>query len=180
MFPISNTQYRTNNKMKSYLVILFCLCMMLLISDASRSDEVASLLTAFKARLLERRPEGDTTVATDKNRKMIEVRDPSSIVDGKYIIIFDPDSVANATDKSMQLFTKSQISYIYDNIAIKGVAIRNVTTQRLHEVESDQDILSIEPVSPSCFTLNNILLSHSRSFYLMTCISGNCFAIRYE
>ena len=106
MFPISNTQYRTNNKMKSYLGILFCLCMMLLISDASQSDEVASLLTAFKARLLERRPEGDTTVATDKNRKMIEVRDPSYIVDGKYIIIFDPDSVANATDKSMQLFTK--------------------------------------------------------------------------
>jgi hypothetical protein len=46
----------------------------------------------------------------------------------------------------MQWFTPSQISYIFDNIAMKGVAIRNVTTQTLQELEAHSDILSMEPV----------------------------------
>ena len=110
------------------------------------------LLSSVKSRLLERRRLTATNNKMNSNhRKLIEGNtDPSSVVDGQYIIIFDPDHVGNVTEKVTQLFntttTKSQILYIYDNIAIKGVAIRNVTIERLYELESDPDILSIEPV----------------------------------
>ena len=120
--------------------------------NASKLD-TPSLLSSVKSRLLERRRlnamssnNKNNEKNKNSNRKMIEVTDPSSIVDGQYIILFDPDSVENVTNKSLQLFTTSQILYVYDNIAIKGVAIRNVTMKHLYELESDPDILSIEPV----------------------------------
>jgi hypothetical protein len=119
--------------------------------NASKLD-TPSLLSSVKSRLLERRrlnamnSNNNNENYKNSNRKMIEVTDSSSIVDGQYIIIFDPDSVENVINKSLQLFTSSQILYVYDNIAIKGVAIRNVTMKRLYELESDPHILSIEPV----------------------------------
>ena len=132
-------------------------------SNSNSSTTASSLLSAIKIRLLERR-QLDTINIKNKNRKLIEAFDLSSAVNGQYIIIFDPDSVSNATEKSMQLFTKSQISYVFDNIAIKGVAIRNVTTQMLYELEADIHILSIEPVRENTQPLERFLSVMSRCF----------------
>jgi hypothetical protein len=80
------------------------------------------------------------------SRKLIEVGDPSKVLDGQYIVVFDSDIVTNVTAKVMQLFEKDQVSFKYDNVVMKGVAIRNVTTQVLTTLELDPQILFIEPV----------------------------------
>ena len=112
--------------------------------NASTIDASVLLLSSVKSRLLERR----RAKTMNHNRKLLDATTDSSsaIVNGQYIIIFDPDRVFNVTDTSSQWFDASQISYMYDNIAIKGVAVRNVTAELLYELESDPDILSIEPV----------------------------------
>jgi hypothetical protein len=79
-------------------------------------------------------------------RKLIEVTDPSIVLDGQFIIMFDPDTVMNVTEKTTQLFTKEQIVFQYDNIAIKGVAIRSATTNLLNTLEADPHVLFIQPV----------------------------------
>ena len=115
-------------------------------STSKSNATITALQISIKSRLFERRHLDTIIGSKNKNRKMIEVSDPSSGVDGQYIIIFDPESVSNVTEKSMQMFTASQITYVFDNIAIKGVAIRNVTPLRLNELETDSHILSMEPV----------------------------------
>lgn len=143
----------------TFIVLIVCVLKLTNTFDdcyASKID-TPSLLSSVKSRLLERRRlnamnmnhnnNNNDQMNKNSHRKMMKVTDLSSVVDGKYIIIiFDPDSVENVTNKSLQLFTSSQILYVYDNIAIKGVAIQNVTMKRLYEFESDPDILSIEPV----------------------------------
>lgn len=119
-------------------------------SSSRTTSSLASLRSSIKLRLLERR-QLHSVHNQNKNRKLIEVSDVSSssssaVVDGQYIVVFDPDLVVNATATAMQLFHTSQILYVLDNIVMKGVAIRNVTTDRLHELDADARILSLEPV----------------------------------
>jgi Subtilase family len=65
---------------------------------------------------------------------------------GQYIVVFDPDAVTNVTEKVTALCSPKQVAYEYDNIAIKGVAIRNVTKQMLNQLEGDPEILFYAPV----------------------------------
>jgi hypothetical protein len=126
----------------------------------SRTMSIPSTLTSYsptiKTRLLERRQLIHPTTNTTIHRKLIPTMDPSTVVkDGQYIVLFDPDTVTNATKKALQLFATFQIGYIYDNIVMKGVAIRNVTSQFIDMLESDPHILWIEPVRfrSSCIIL---------------------------
>jgi hypothetical protein len=79
-------------------------------------------------------------------RKLIEASDSSKVLDGQFIVVFDSDIVMNVTVKASQLFTKEQISFVYDTVVMKGVAIRNATSQLLDTLELDSQILFIEPV----------------------------------
>ena len=81
-----------------------------------------------------------------QNRKLLSVEDPTIVLDGQFIIVFDNKAVQNVTAKVENLFVKEQILYEYDNIAIKGVAIRNATFELLGRLERDSDILFIAPV----------------------------------
>ena len=82
----------------------------------------------------------------EHHRKLIAVDDPAIVIDGQYIIVFNNDAVQNVTKKVEDVFAKEQVIYEYDNIAIKGVAIRNVTAQLLHQLEMDSDIRFMAPV----------------------------------
>jgi hypothetical protein len=153
------------------------------------ADTTTSFQSSIKSRLLERR-QLNAANSKSENRKLIEVSDPTSVVDGQYIVIFDPDGVSNATETSMQLFSTSQISYVFDNIAIKGVAIRNITNQKLHELEANSHILSMEPVRRNVTTnMHNLCvlyppnLVHLLTFMLfcMTFLELGCRdAVCYE
>jgi hypothetical protein len=77
------------------------------------------------------------------HRKLLTVDDSTIALDGQYIIVFD---VPNVTAKVESLFVKEQIMYEYDNIAMKGVAVRNVTDELLSRLDGDSDVLFIAPV----------------------------------
>jgi hypothetical protein len=79
-------------------------------------------------------------------RKLVEATDPSSVLEGQYIVIFE-QRVANVTAKVAQLFLPHQIYYQYDNAAFKGVSVRSVTSKLLSKLEADPLVLMIEPVS---------------------------------
>jgi hypothetical protein len=79
-------------------------------------------------------------------RKLMTVDDPTIVLDGQYIMVFNNDTVPNVTAKVESLFMKEQILYEYDNIAMKGAAIRNVSVELIDQLEEDSDILFIAPV----------------------------------
>jgi hypothetical protein len=79
-------------------------------------------------------------------RKLVEATDPSSVLEGQYIVVFE-QRVANVTAKVAQLFLPHQIYYQYDNVAFKGVSVRSVTSKLLSKLEADPLVLMIEPVS---------------------------------
>jgi hypothetical protein len=83
-------------------------------------------------------------------RKLVEAEDPSKVLEGQYIVIFDP-KVSNVTTKVAQLFSPQQVSFEYDNAAFKGVSIRSATKSLLNQLVADPQILWIEPVRQTNF-----------------------------
>ena len=80
------------------------------------------------------------------HRKLLTIVDPTKALDGRYIAVFDYDAVQNVTEKVESMFGMEQVLYEYDNIALKGAAIQNVTAEQLEQMEIDPDILYIAPV----------------------------------
>ena len=109
-----------------------------LFSSANAAMTSSSLSESLAARVYGRQ--------LGHNRKLITVEDTTTTFDGQYIIVFHNDVVQNVTEKVEDMSVEDQVIYEYDNIAIKGVAIRNVTAEQLHQFEMDSDILFIAPV----------------------------------
>ena len=111
---------------------------MVLLSFTNAETTSTSLVESLKARVHGRQ--------LGHHRKLLSVDDPTIVLDGQFIVIFDNDAVKNVTEKVEDLFVKNQIVYEYDNIAVKGVAIRNMTDEQLNRLEGDSDIVYIAPV----------------------------------
>jgi hypothetical protein len=123
------------NQMIGFIASLF-IAVILSSSYAATTSE--SLSESLKARVRGRQLE--------QHRKLLSVDDPAIVLDGQFIMIFDNDTVQNVTAKVEELLVQDHIIYMYDNIAIKGVAIGNVTSELLDRLEGDSDILFIAPV----------------------------------
>jgi hypothetical protein len=116
------------------ILISFIWTILLLAASGAASEPLSE---SFKSRLRQQ---------FGNSRKLIEASDTSIVLEGQYIVVFDPDTVANVTKKATQLFASHQVMFQYDNIAIKGVAIRNATSNLLKKLESDPQVLFIQPV----------------------------------
>jgi hypothetical protein len=126
---------KTSKQMISLRISLF---ITVLLSSSNAATISSSLSESLEAHVHGR--------VLGHHRKLITVDDPAIVLDGQYIIVFDNDVVQNVTQKVEDVFVKEQVIYEYDNVAIKGVAIRNVTSELLHQLDMDSDILFMAPV----------------------------------
>lgn len=114
------------------------LCIVALLPSVNATSASVSLSASLTAQVRSRQ--------LGHSRKLLTVDDPTMAIDGHYIMVFDNDKVNNVTAKVENMFVKEHVNYIYDNIALKGAAIRNVTAELLDRLEGDSDILFIAPV----------------------------------
>lgn len=90
-------------------------------------------------------------------RKLLESAPDASIIPGRYIVVFD-GTVPSVKDKASRLLLSktasidaAQVLYEYDNAAIQGVSVQNVSPEHLRQLEADPQVLYIEPVSRQSF-----------------------------